>query len=111
MEALEKELGFARKRSTEVFNGRYQEFEYVPRGFMRGELDELDVIYHLRQDRVGLFMQVDRKARGLSGLLADALDLDERNVFFFISNAQLTTLCEVPPVLARVIEQECRKCF
>lgn len=111
MEALEKELGFARKRGTGVFNGRYQEFEYVPRGFMRGELDELEVVYHIREDGVGLFMQVDRKTRGLSGLLADALDLDERNVFFFISNDQLTTPREVAPLLARVIEQECRKCF
>lgn len=111
MQALERELGFVRKRGTGMYNGHYQEFEYRPGSFMRGKLDELEVVYHVRQDGVSLFVQIDKKARGLGGLLADALDLDERNVSFFLSNAQITTPREVASLLAQVIEREYRRCI
>lgn len=108
MQAL-KELGFRRKRGTGTFNGHYQEFEYWPAGFMKGKLDELEVIYHVRSDGIGLFMQIDKKVRGLGAGLLDKLDLDERNVSLFLSNDQITTPREVASLLAKFIEQEYRK--
>lgn len=57
-----------------------QEFEFVPTSMFRGELDELEIIFYPDENGVGLLMQVDRKARGLAGLFAEALDADERFV-------------------------------
>lgn len=58
-----------------------QEFEFRPTGgFYRGRVDEVDVV--LRGDEGGLdvLLEVDRKARGFGGFLAEAFDADERYV-------------------------------
>jgi len=109
MKALEKELGFRKKRGTGAFNGRYQEFEYWPSKFMKGRLDELEVIYQVREDGIGLIMQIDKKTGGLLGGLLDDLDLDERNVACLIKNNQITTPADVSELLAQFIEQEYQK--
>lgn len=57
-----------------------QEFEFVPTSMFRGQLDELEIIFYPDENGVSLLMQVDRKARGLAGLFAEALDTDERFV-------------------------------
>ncbi|MNO21294.1 Sporulation-control protein spo0M [compost metagenome] len=57
-----------------------QEFEFVPASSFRGQLDELEIIFYPDENGVGLLMQIDRKARGLAGLFAEALDADERFV-------------------------------
>jgi len=57
-----------------------QEFEFVPTSMFRGQLDELEIIFYPDDNGVGLLMEVDRKARGLAGLFAEALDADERFV-------------------------------
>lgn len=54
-----------------------QEFEFTPASMFRGQLDELEIIFYPDEDGVGLLLQVDRKARGLAGLFAEALDADE----------------------------------
>jgi len=109
MNALEKELGFRKKRGTGAFNGQYQEFEYRPGKFLQGKLDELEVIYQVREDGIGLIMQIDKKSGGLLGGLLDDLDMDERNAAFLLKNHQITTAAEVSELLARFIQQEYQK--
>lgn len=55
-----------------------QEFEYRPTGEYRNYLDELELTF-IRQsaDEATFVMQVDRRARGLSGLFSEALEMDE----------------------------------
>lgn len=64
--------------------GRYpfiQEFEFVPTGSYRGHLDELEIVFLAQSEySVELYVQIDRKARGLRGLFAEALDMDESHV-------------------------------
>nr|WP_255570278.1 sporulation protein [Cohnella sp. CFH 77786] len=67
-----------------------QEFEYVPAGRFRGRLDEIEIAF-VRQDANGieLLVQIDRRARGLSSLFAEALDMDESFVRVRLSAAEL----------------------
>jgi sporulation-control protein len=109
MQAIEKELGFKRRPRTGEYNGRFQEFEYLPVNFMRGKLDELEVIYLPQQDGIKLFLQLDKKARGLIGLLTDEWDLDERHLSVIIPNDHITTPAAVASWLADLIEREYRK--
>lgn len=54
-----------------------QEFEFVPTSQFRNQLDELEIIFSPDNNGVDLLLQIDRKARGLSSLFAEALDMDE----------------------------------
>lgn len=99
MRALEQELGFVHKPGSGYFNGRHQEFEYRPTRFMRGYLDELEVIFEVHRGGIGLYIELDRKARGLGGLLMEHLELDETRTSLFLDNAQITG----PGAVARLI--------
>ena len=46
-----------------------QEFEFVPTNKFRGYLDELEVLFYPMGDSMELLMQIDRRARGLGGIL------------------------------------------
>lgn len=81
------ELGFRLRNADCEYAPRFgygafvQELEFIPAsGAYRGKLDELEVIMQPNGQQVELFLQVDRKARGLSGLFAEAMDMDETNV-------------------------------
>lgn len=61
--------------------GFVQEFEFVPyQGDFRGKLDELEVVIIPKQHCLELYLEVDRKARGLKGIMFEAVGLDEKNV-------------------------------
>jgi sporulation-control protein len=111
MQAIENQLGFRRKQRTGEYNGRFQEFEYRPGNFMLGKLDELEVVYQVERDGVRLFMQIDKKARGLLGMIAEEWDLDERHVSLFVPNAQITTPHGVAQYIADFIDHEYRRFF
>jgi len=66
-----------------------QEFEFVPTGQFSGRLDELELTFFNRGDELELLLQVDRKARGFGGWLAEAMDADETFVRVTFANAQL----------------------
>ncbi|MBW9218745.1 sporulation protein SpoOM [Anoxybacillus ayderensis] len=71
-----------------------QEFEFVPTsGEFRGKLDEVEMIFfpHTPQE-CELLIQVDRRARGLAGLFAEVLDLDETFVRVTIHEQHIQTL-------------------
>jgi sporulation-control protein len=111
MQAIEKQLGFRRQPRTGEYNGRFQEFEYRPGNFMLGKLDELEVVYQVERDGVRLFMQIDKKARGLFGMIAEEWDLDERHVSLFVPNAQIVTPAVTAEYIADFIEREYRRIF
>lgn len=69
-----------------------QEFEYVPvSGRFRGRLDELEVVmFPSASGDTEVLMQVDRRARGLGGLLSEALSTDESNVRVMVSSSDQT---------------------
>lgn len=71
-----------------------QEFEFVPTsGLFRGKLDELEVVFlSSRNGTLDMMFQVDRRARGLSGLFSEAMGMDETNVRLTVSNADLPNL-------------------
>ncbi|MBU8916105.1 sporulation protein [Bacillus sp. FJAT-29953] len=73
-----------------------QEFEFVPvSGPFRGRLDELEVVFFpAGNGGLDLMFQVDRKARGLSGLFSEALGTDETNVRMTVTNSDLPSLSQ-----------------
>ncbi|MDQ0162769.1 sporulation protein [Aeribacillus alveayuensis] len=83
-----------------------QEFEFYPiTGMFMGKLDELEVIFFQhRKNEIELMLEIDRRARGLSGLLAEALDLDESLITVTITEQDREKMTEK---LAATIQQFC----
>jgi sporulation-control protein len=102
-------LGFRSKASSGSFNGRFQQFEYVPTKFLQGKLDELEVHFEAHEDRVNIMLQIDKKVRGLFANVIDDMDLDERYFSFVLSNGQLISREQTSETLARIIQQEYEK--
>ncbi|RUL57096.1 MULTISPECIES: sporulation protein [Lysinibacillus] len=73
-----------------------QEFEFVPvGGAFRGRLDELEIMFMSQSESSAeIIMQIDRKARGFGGFLAEALDADETHVRMTITQQDLHNLGE-----------------
>lgn len=71
-----------------------QEFEFVPvSGQYYGKLDELELLVMPQSlDRLDIVMEVDRKAHGLAGLFAEAMDLDERLIRFTVTSADIPVM-------------------
>ena len=94
-----QQLGFRlRKVECEQAPSKYrrhypfiQEFEFVTTsGPFRGKLDELEITFLSQTEQaVDILMKVDRKARGLGGFLAEALDVDETHVRMTITQEEL----------------------
>jgi sporulation-control protein len=73
-----------------------QEFEFVPTsGEFRGRLDELELVYLPKSSLTAdLHFQIDRKPRGLGGLLAEALEMDESNIRISISQEDIPVMMQ-----------------
>lgn len=71
-----------------------QEFEFIPTsGSFRGRLDEIEIIFTSQTpDCVEGMLQVDRKARGLGGVLAEAFEFDESHVKFSVNQSDIPNL-------------------
>ncbi|MFD2672099.1 sporulation protein [Marinicrinis sediminis] len=89
-------LGFHLKKTQNEYTGKYgrslpfiQEYEFVPTGHFRGHLDELEFIFMPQPNGLEFIVEVDRAARGLSGLFAEALDMDETKHRMFVSAEDL----------------------
>ncbi|CAM3746372.1 sporulation protein [Mesobacillus zeae] len=99
-----EDLGF-RLRDAECEEASYrlrrrlpfiQEFEFIPvSGPFRGKLDELEVVFFpLSENEMELYLQVDRRARGLGGFLAEALETDETNVRMTVTSADIPSMLQ-----------------
>jgi sporulation-control protein len=70
-----------------------QEFEFVATsGPFRGKLDELEVIFFPQsEEQMDISLQIDRRAKGLGGFLAEALEMDETNIQLTVQLSDLST--------------------
>lgn len=67
-----------------------QEFEFKPTdGFYRSRVDEIDVMFMPKAGGVDILLEVDRKARGLSGFFESAMNRDDRYVRLSATDADL----------------------
>ncbi|RBW69044.1 sporulation protein SpoOM [Bacillus taeanensis] len=72
-----------------------QEFEFIPiSGPFQNKLDELEIVFFLSEESCELFMEVDRRAKGLGGLFSEMLDMDEARVRFTFTENELPVLTE-----------------
>ncbi|MBS4190891.1 sporulation protein [Bacillus sp. FJAT-49705] len=71
-----------------------QEFEFVPTsGPFRGRLDELEVTFFpVSSFETEILMQVDRRARGLSSFLSEALNMDESHIRFTVNTSDISLM-------------------
>ncbi|ASN07030.1 sporulation protein [Virgibacillus necropolis] len=91
LEALTNELGFRLRKVEMEYSRRYnhvQEFEFLPGSEFHRDLDELEVMFFLNENHLELILQVDRRAKGLGGLFAEALDMDENFVKIAFTSSQ-----------------------
>lgn len=82
-----------------------QEFEFRPIGEYRRHLQELELIFRLQGETLDVFLELDRRVRGLSGLFDAAFDMNER--FDHIDVTPATT-GDLQRRLAQVIESHAR---
>jgi sporulation-control protein len=68
-----------------------QEFEFVPatNSQYRSRLDEVEVICHPSNDGVEVYIQIDRKAKGIFGFLEEKMGTDESLVRVSFTRAEL----------------------
>lgn len=84
-----------------------QEFEFRPTGEYRSRLEELEVMFFLKEDELEVMMEVDKRARGFLGAFEEAFNLDERYVRFRLSHAdQKRPAAEIASWMKQLIEQK-----
>ena len=97
-----EELGFelydAECEAVNRFRARLpfvQEFELKPRsGPFRGRFDELEIICNPYEDGADFYIELDRRARGISGFFAEMLDADEVGLNLKVSRYELDELTD-----------------
>ncbi|SDJ16128.1 sporulation protein [Salimicrobium halophilum] len=92
LEALENHLDFRLREVEMEYSKRHgfvQEFEFAAGGEYRAYLDELEAIFFLSEDKLDVMLEVDRRARGLGGLFAEALEMDESRAKVTLSSSEL----------------------
>lgn len=109
------ELGFRLREVTCEYAPSYgrknglpfvQEYEFVPTTQFRGKLDELEMMFFPDENGVELLLQIDRKARGLAGMFAEAAGMDESFVSVRFDRNQLASgNSYVAGVLAELIRK------
>ncbi len=100
-----KELGFVPK--AESYTGQYQIIDFRPTSWLAGKLDELVFNFqpaHTQQEISGHF-EVDKKGGGLTGWLADELDLDEKKGYYRFTAAELATVDKARETIRAFIEK------
>ncbi len=109
LEALTNVLGFRLRKVEMEYSKRYryvQEFEFLPSSEFRGDLDELEAMFFMREDGLDAVLQVDRRAKGLGGLFAEAMEIDESYArVSFTSTETDKGVNEVADKLRRTIEK------
>ncbi|KGX91630.1 sporulation protein SpoOM [Pontibacillus halophilus JSM 076056 = DSM 19796] len=107
--AVQHELGFKLRKVEMEYSKRHgivQEFEFTPGGRYRSLLDELELLFFPKPDGLEIVMQVDRRANGIGGLFAEALEMDESHLRISFSKQDLNEGPEaVARELGRIIDQ------
>lgn len=113
IEAVQK-LGFILYEvENEYFKNRtsplrfIQEFEFIPHsGEFRGRLDELELFLISSNASVDIYMEVDRKARGLGGFFLEELGMDEKKVRVNFTYNELDSIDYVANKIYSVIKSK-----
>ncbi|MBC9783953.1 sporulation protein [Heliobacterium chlorum] len=77
-------IGFREKYASGELDQHGQEFEYIPTGFLAGQVEEVEVHYRHEPAGLRLYMEIDKRLRGISGFLASRLDLNEKKSSLFM---------------------------
>lgn len=88
--ALER-LGFLHRPESGAMVRDHQQFAFYPTGFMRDRFNELEILFNQNKINLYLYLEIDRRARGISWLFTKALYLDENHHRFTIPSAELVT--------------------
>ncbi|MDI3328479.1 MAG: sporulation protein [Alicyclobacillaceae bacterium] len=101
-------LGFVPKR--EAYNGRHQMIDFSPTSWLSGQLDELVFQFDPRKTRSGVegFFEIDKKNKGLFGMIADELDLDEKKGGFRFTASELASKEKAAETIRSFIERHFR---
>lgn len=82
-----------------------QEFEFkATAGDFRGKLDEVELVMFVDDDSLEIFLEIDRRARGIGGLFAEAFGMDETNVRLKVTTDDID---ELGNILYETISQHC----
>ena len=98
-------LGFAHR--AEGYTGKQRDdcqiIQFQPTTWLRGKFDEIVFSYHpgQSQHQISGFFELDKRTRGVLGMLADEMDLDEKKGYYQFSAHQLAT----PEIAAETIRQ------
>lgn len=97
METLGFTLVEAQNEASEYFHGSpvpfVQEFEFKPTlGPFQNRLDEVELVFRPEGDRVTVFMEIDRRARGLQGYWQEMTETDESVINFPVYESDLKGL-------------------
>lgn len=109
-------LGFRFRSSSCEYHSRLgrgvpfvQEFEFLPGSSFANRVKELELIMKVDHNSVDVLIEIDRKARGLTGLFEQALDMDERLVRVYFTETELDQGPQViAQELAAIIQQQAR---
>ncbi|MCU0535990.1 MAG: sporulation protein [Hydrococcus sp. Prado102] len=89
-------LGFRLYKSDCEYNVRLgrdypfvQELEFRPTEKYQKQLDELEVIFYLESNQLEVLLEIDRRARGLTSWVEEALDTDESYARLYVSSLDL----------------------
>ncbi|WP_088006896.1 sporulation protein [Indiicoccus explosivorum] len=107
--AAVEQLGFSMKKVTNLKSRRtrtgvVQEFEFYPGSEFRGDFSELELVFIPDKSGTTVFLELDHKAKGLGGLLAAAMDMDESRTSVRFTNGSIGSVREVAEGLRRTIE-------
>ncbi|MFK5952809.1 MAG: sporulation protein [Desulfobacterium sp.] len=82
-----------------------QEFELKPvKGTFKNRLDEIELVFKPFPDSIQVFMEVDRKAKGMFGKLSEMMVTDETMARFLVQEQDLSHLTDK---LNDIIEEYC----
>ncbi len=92
--------GYTGKR----YGGR-QIIKFQPTTWLRGQFDEVEFSYNPRdtQNCVSGFFELDKRTTGITGFIADKLDLDEKKGMYYFDAQDLATLDKAIDTIRRFI--------
>jgi len=100
-------LGFKEKSGFGDYNGRYQEYAYIPTTFMAQELDEIELFPFIREQEISIAMNIFTKTWGF---FSSDKDLEERCEQLRLPYKQIISSSQIAEMLKEIIQHEYRAC-
>lgn len=86
-----------------------QEFEFRPTGSYRSRLEEMELIFFLKQDELEILLELDKRARGFLGAWEEAFNLDERYARFRLTAAdEQRSTADIASLIGSLIDRNIR---